>query len=166
MINKKGNVTANARFSDGAVAELRLEISLDKECRLWQIRLMESEENVTCFRETDLYKAMQALRKHLEAKGGQLLCAGARPDVVPSGMSRDMGGGRKAYVIQLGKQATEFVDIFAYAEPAAVGTVQQQREFVEAWWASLDAKLPSPRFRRESKSRILTWFKNLFSKSR
>jgi hypothetical protein len=165
-MNKTENITANARFSEGAVAELRLEISIDKECRLWQIRLLESEENETSFRETDLYKAMQALRKHLEAKGGQLLCAGARPDVVPSGMSRDMGGGRRAYVIQLGKQATELVDIFAYADPAAVGTVQQQREFVEAWWASLHAKLPSPKLRRESNSRIVTWFKNLFSKSR
>jgi hypothetical protein len=166
MTNKKGNIIASARFSDGAVAELRLEISLDKERRLWQIRLMEPEKNVTCFRETDLYKAMQALREHLEAKGGQLLCAGARPDVVPSGMSRDMGGGRKAYVIQLGKQATEIVDIFAYAEPAAVGTVQQQQKFVEAWWASLDAQRYRPRLRRESKSRLLTWFENLFSKSR
>src|ERR1700722_9317600 len=166
MMNKTENITANARFSDGTIAELRLEISLDQECGLCQIRLVGSEENVTCFRETDLYKAMQALRGGLEAKGGQLLCAGARPDVVPSGMSRNVGGGREAYVVQLGKQATEFVDIFAYAEPAVVGTVRQQHEFVEAWRASLHAKLPSPRLRRESNSRIVTWFENLFSKSR
>lgn len=166
MMNKTENITAKVRFSDGTVAELRLEISLDQECGLWQIRLVQSEENVTCFRETDLYKTMQTFRVYLESKGGRLLCAGARPDVVPSGMSGDMGGGREAYLVQLGKQATEFVDIFAYAEPAAVGTVRQQHEFVEAWRASLRAKLPSPRRRRESNSRIVTWFKNLFSKSR
>jgi hypothetical protein len=50
-----------------------------------------------------------------------------------------MGGGQKAYVIRPGKQATELVDIFDYAEPALVGTVQQQRDYVEAWWASLRA---------------------------
>src|ERR1700722_4465885 len=137
MMNKTENITANVRFSDGTIAELRLEISLDQECGLCQIRLVGSEENVTCFRETDLYKAMQALREYLEAKGCQLLCAGARPDVAPSGMSRSMGDGRKAYVLHLGKQATELVDIFDYAEPALVGTVQLQREHVRAWWVSL-----------------------------
>jgi hypothetical protein len=118
------------------VKELRLDVSIDLQCELWQIQLVNFEENTACFRETDLYNAMQALRQYLEAKGYQLLCAGARPDVVPSGMSRSMGGGRQAYVIRPGKQATELVDIFDYAEPALVGTVQQQREYVEAWWAS------------------------------
>jgi hypothetical protein len=106
------------------------------QCELWQIQLVNFEENVASFGETDLYEAMQALRQYLEAKGCQLLCAGARPDVVPSGMSRSMGGGRQAYIIRLGKQATEVVDIFDYSEPDLVGTVQQQRQYVEAWRAS------------------------------
>jgi len=136
-MSKIENLTAKARLSDGAVKELRLAVSIDLQCKLWQIQLENFEENVTCFRETDLYKAMQALREYLEAKGCQLLCAGARPDVAPSGMSRSMGDGRKAYVLHLGKQATELVDIFDYAEPALVGTVQLQREHVRAWWVSL-----------------------------
>jgi len=138
-MSKIENITSKARLSDGTVKELRLYVSLDVQSKRWQIQLESLEENATSFRETDLYKAMQALRKYLEAKGCQLLCAGARPEVVPSGMSRSMGGGRKAYVIHLGKQATESVDIFDYAEPALVGTVQQQREYVEAWIASLRA---------------------------
>jgi hypothetical protein len=74
-----------ARRSDGSVKELLLDVSVDIQCQLWQIELVNFEENTACFRETDLYKAMQTLRQYLEAKGYQLLCAGARPDVVPSG---------------------------------------------------------------------------------
>ena len=72
----------------------------------------------------EAFNAIQALRQYLEAKGYRLLCVGARPDVVPSGISRSMGGGRQAYFIRSGKQATELIDIFDYAEPALVGTVQ------------------------------------------
>jgi len=138
-MNKKETVISEARLSDGTVKELRLGVSMDVQHELWQIQLNNFEENVICFRETDLYKAMQALREYLEGKGCQLLCAGARPDVAPSGMSRSMGGGRQAYVMHLGKQATEFVDIFDYAAPALVGTVQKQREYFKAWMASLGA---------------------------
>jgi hypothetical protein len=136
-MNGKENITSKARLSDGTVKELRLEVSVDVPCELWQIQLNNFEENVVCFRETDLYKAMQALREYLEGKGCQLLCAGARPDVAPSGMSRSMGGGQQAYVMHLGKQSTELVDIFDYAAPALVGTVQKQREYFQAWIASL-----------------------------
>jgi hypothetical protein len=138
-MNKIETLISKARLSDASVKELRLNVSVDMQCQLWQIELVNFEENTTCFREPDLYKAMQTLRQYLEARGHQLLCAGARRDVVPSGMSVCMGGGRQAYVIRVGKQATELVDIFDYAEPALVGTVQQQRDYVEAWLASLGA---------------------------
>jgi hypothetical protein len=138
-MNKIETIISKARLSDASVKELRLDVSVDMQCQQWQIELVNFEENNTCFRETDLYKAMQTLRQYLEARGYQLLCAGARPDVVPSGMSRGMGGGQQAYVIRPGKQATELVDIFDYAESALVGTVQQQRDYVEAWRASLRA---------------------------
>jgi hypothetical protein len=136
-MSKIARITVKGRLSDGTVKELWLDVSVDTECKLFQIQLEKFEENATCFRKTDLYKAMQSLREYLETKSCQLLCAGARPDVVPSPMYRDMDGGCKAYVIHLGKQATELVDIFDYAEPAVVGTVQQQREYFEAWRASL-----------------------------
>jgi len=138
-LNKMENVLTKARLSDGSVKELRLAVSVDLQCELWQIELLDFEKSMACFREKDLYDGLQALREYLEARGYQLLCAGARPDVVPSGMSRSMGGGRQAYVIRPGKQPTELVDIFDYAEPALVGTVQQQREYVESWRTSLRA---------------------------
>jgi hypothetical protein len=137
MMSKNENFRSKVRLSDGTVKELRLDVDMQDE--LWQIQLENFEENATGFSETDLYKAMQALREYLEARGCQLLCAGARPDVVLSAMFRSMGGGRQAYVVRLGSQATELVDIFDYAKPALVGTVQLQREYVEGWCAALRA---------------------------
>ena len=57
-----------------------------------------------------------------------LLCAGARPDIFPSGMSRGMGDGRKAYITRLGQPAlrTGLVDIFDDAELDAVRTIEEQ----------------------------------------
>jgi hypothetical protein len=50
-------------------------------------------------------------------------------------MSRDMGGGRKVYIRRLGSQATldDLVDIFDYAEPDLVGTVEEQRAHYRNW---------------------------------
>ena len=86
----------------------------------------------------DLFEALIALRYTLEAKGAALLCAGARRDVFPSGMQRDMAGGRKAYVIRLGVHATvkNIVDIFDPADAAQVTSVSEQRAFFEEWLKS------------------------------
>lgn len=57
-------------------------------------------------------------------------------------MSRSMGGGRKAYVMRLGQSAGthDLVDIFNPVELEAVGTVEEQRAYVDAWLASLKQK--------------------------
>jgi hypothetical protein len=138
-MNKRETFPVKATLSDGTVKELKLILSLDTTLGLWELQLENLEEQATSFSETDIYKAMQKLREYLEARGCQLLCVGARRDVVPSGMSRSMGGGRIAYVVRIGKPATELVDIFDYAEPALVGTVKAQRAYVDAWFASLRA---------------------------
>jgi hypothetical protein len=53
-------------------------------------------------------------------------------------MLRDMGG-RKTFIIRMGSPARieTLVDIFAYAEPAVVGTVEQQRAYWRKWFDSL-----------------------------
>jgi hypothetical protein len=158
-MSEKQTFRVKATLSDGTVKVLRLNLSLHTSAGLWELQLEDLEEHPISFRETDIYKAMQTLKEYLETKGCQLLCAGARPDVAPSGMSRSMGGGRKAYVMQMGKQATELIDIFDYAEPGVVGTVKQQREFVETWFASLQRL-------RESTSSKSPWFKKLFANRR
>ncbi|WP_395780906.1 hypothetical protein [Aquidulcibacter sp.] len=89
----------------------------------------------------DLFDALINLRKELEGKGVRLLCAGARRDAFPSGMARSMGGARKAYIFELGKSATELVDIFADAVPDQVCTVDEQQRLRQQWIASLREKM-------------------------
>ncbi|SNS25174.1 hypothetical protein [Actinomadura mexicana] len=47
----------------------------------------------------DLFSAFQEIRRHTDAEGIRLCVNGARRDAHPSGMSRDMGGGRMLYVL-------------------------------------------------------------------
>jgi hypothetical protein len=89
----------------------------------------------------DLFDALISLRRVLDQQGRKLLCAGARKDVSPSGMSRNMGNARKAYVTKIGAPATQTVDIFDPAEPDEVGTVNEQRLYRDTWIASLKEKL-------------------------
>ncbi len=87
----------------------------------------------------DVFDALVSLRRELEEMGAQLLCTGARPDVFPSGMSRAMGGGIKAYVNRMGLPArnTDLVNIFDSAESEIVGSVAEQIEFHMQWIESL-----------------------------
>jgi hypothetical protein len=85
--------TLKAENSSGETFLLLLEVS---KASPWRIRYQVSESNFQSLSGTDVFKALQDLRLVLEAQGVRLLCAGARLDVWPSGMSRDMGGGKKA----------------------------------------------------------------------
>lgn len=129
--------TLAACGADGKLLKLSVKISVSPP---WTLEYDWSGQHRS-LHDTDLFEALREMRKELEDAGYQLLCAGARPDVAPSGMSRDMGGGRKAYVLHLSKPGSrdDMVDIFDAAEPASVGTVQQQREYFEKWKASLGA---------------------------
>jgi hypothetical protein len=89
------------------------------------------------FQGQDLFEALVALRTELEKNNARLLCSGARVAVFPSGMSKSMGGGRKAYITTLGASATEMVDIFDPTEFELTGTVSQQQEFHNRWIQSL-----------------------------
>src|SRR5688500_9437217 len=80
----------------------------------WKLVFSGIDLNRNEFSGCDLFDAFIALREALEEIGALPLCAGARPDVFPSGMSRSMGGGRKAYVTRIGEPArmADLVDIF------------------------------------------------------
>jgi hypothetical protein len=121
---------------DGNVSERQVEISGG---RNWNLKYRGKEGALHSYDAPDAFAAMQLMREELEAQGIKLLCAGARKDVWPSAMSRDMGGGRKAYVQRLGEKATQgdLVDIFDFADFALIGTVEQQRECHKAWLRSL-----------------------------
>lgn len=87
------------------------------------------------FSSGDLFDALMLLRIELERMNVQLLCNGARRDVFPSGMCRDMGHGGSAYIMKLGRPAlpTDLVDIFDYSEDPSLGSVSEQQDFYRKW---------------------------------
>jgi hypothetical protein len=125
--------------ADGVINDFRIHIATAEP---WSLDVFGPDGSPLSFFGPDLFEALKAFRNYLEPKGQRPLCAGARSNVTPSGMSRSMGGGRKAYVIHLGVPASleEMVDIFEYASPESVGTVQEQRAYIESWFKSLMAK--------------------------
>ena len=87
----------------------------------------------------DYFDCLVQIRETFEKDGYKILCNGARYDVYPSQMSRQMGKGLKAYKLTIGKQATEkdLVDIFDPTDAARIGTVEQQKKYYDDWIKSL-----------------------------
>lgn len=122
-------------LDNGAIQTVEIEIA---DTPPWSLKLLNFDSKTLEFVGADLFDALAMLRQEIEKSGGRLLCAGARPEVRPSGMSRSMGGGRKAYVIRIGEPSRKAdIDIFDYADPEAVGSVAEQAAFYEKWVKSL-----------------------------
>lgn len=85
----------------------------------------------------DFFSALLILRRQFERNGVQLLCQGARRNVWPSAMARQMGQGRKAYACELRKPASSLVGIFDPAHASECVSVAEQRAFHEQWFKSL-----------------------------
>ncbi|MEC4806960.1 MAG: hypothetical protein SAJ72_22100 [Jaaginema sp. PMC 1080.18] len=90
------------------------------------------------FEDKDTFGAFCKMRLFLEKQGWQILCNGARVDAYPSGMSRDMCGGIKLYILKMGQktQRSDLVKIFDPAELENVGTVEEQRRYYQEWQES------------------------------
>lgn len=109
----------------------------------YRIELVVRVGNYTCpYTATapDMFEALVRLRRQLEPDGLMVAVQGARRDTYPSGMARDMGGGMQLYVIRPGRRARreDLVETLDDALPGQIGTVDQQREFAEAWLAEPD----------------------------
>jgi hypothetical protein len=87
---------------------------------------------------SDLFEALRQVRLAFESRGVLLCCAGARRDVWPSGMQRDMGEGRVAYVLTLPRTAERppRVGIFDPAPRETIATVAEQEAFARRWMDS------------------------------
>jgi hypothetical protein len=85
------------------------------------------------------FEALKRLRLHLEERYLFIRCYGASRDVYPSPMMLNMGEGRLAYRLIMGKQAVmkDAVDIFDNGSDVIPCTVQEQEEFYQAWLSSL-----------------------------
>jgi hypothetical protein len=116
----------------GSVSEAELSFSVQKPWRM-ELRTQSGMEFISTAR--DLFASMQEIRTGLEVPGYKLLCNGARLDVFPSGMSRDMSGGMVAYVLTMGKYTTpeDIVRIIDPAAPEQIASVMQQEEFHKRW---------------------------------
>lgn len=79
------------------------------------------------FRGSDFFGCLIDARLVLESRGLLLCCQGARSDVFPSGMQRQMGLGRVARLLTRDVDRQGEVDIFAAAKPHEVVSVQRQK---------------------------------------
>jgi hypothetical protein len=87
----------------------------------------------------DFFEALVGIRKQVEPAGLLLAIYGSSRNVWPSAMARQMGLGRTAYRMTMGKQALkqDMVNIFATGPDAEPVTVVEQEDFKEKWFASL-----------------------------
>jgi hypothetical protein len=90
----------------------------------------------------DVFFALVAVRRALEAEGLLLECYGASRNVWPSGMALSMNGGRLAYRMTLGQpgRQDDLVGIFETGPDVAPVTVQEQEAFVQQWRDSLPGR--------------------------
>src|SRR2546421_5691675 len=104
----------------------------------YRLELTAPELGVRAADASDVFECLCRLRTNLDREGTRLCCNGARLNVWPSGMARDMGGGSKAYVLQIGRRASidDLVDIFDSAPIEDIATVAEQRRFTEEWLAA------------------------------
>lgn len=84
----------------------------------------------------DYFGALIKMRGQLEPHRIKLLCWGARKDVWASGMQRDMGAGLIAYHLVKSDGCPSQQSIFDYAPPETIGSVDEQRQYAEAWFNS------------------------------
>ncbi len=97
----------------------------------WVVEITSSEFDPVRAREDDAFEALCTVRDVLEPLGWRIGVLGAQPDVWPSGMARDQGGGLSAYRMT-SRGAGSVVDTFEPVDPATVTTVGEQRDAIDA----------------------------------
>ena len=90
----------------------------------------------------NFFEALIKIRKELEKKDIKLLCKGCCRNVYPSGMILEMGYGRKAYTLTMGKQAEikSLVDIFENCQEEEYASVDEQYNYFDKWCNSIRRK--------------------------
>lgn len=98
------------------------------------------EANTLHVEAEDLFECLAKLRLHLEKDGARILCNGARLDAFPSGMAREMSGGKKVYLLRKGEPASpkDLVNTFDEALLEKIGSVAAQRDHYLAWIKSCE----------------------------
>lgn len=110
---------------------------LEEDYLLW-CNLPTTDESLSS-QASDCFAALQILRSQAEDRGWHICCNGARVNVWPSGMCRDMGGGFKAYVLTMGEPARIelMVNVLDPDAPDSYCSVAEQELFANRWFDSL-----------------------------
>ena len=125
--------TVRIKTPDGESVEAQLTYFPDYAKRVACLQLRVPGFDPLEAREHDYFECLVSVRRRLETLGAKAHCWGARRDVWPSGMQRDMGAGLTAY--RLGNESTvEEQSIFSPATEDAVATVDEQQQFAESWY--------------------------------
>ena len=117
------------------------------EFRLWDVspvdgncvRLELETANKLYVADADNYfDALVSIRTELERIELRPKCLGASENVYPSGMSRSMGVGDKAYRLTMGRPAMkkDIVDIFDVDSESQPASVKAQRQYFDKWLES------------------------------
>lgn len=87
----------------------------------------------------DYFEALCNIRVKIEKEGLIPFCYGASLNVYPSQMAREMGRGKAAYKMEMGKPALRenLVRIFEQGADVVPSPVARQKEFFNDWLASL-----------------------------
>lgn len=87
----------------------------------------------------DYFDALCNVRLELEKEGLIPFCYGASINVFPSPMARQMGKGKSAYKMEMGKQTTRecAVRIFENGADVTPSPVALQKQYFNDWLASL-----------------------------
>ena len=105
-------------------------ISWHRNGMVWTVELVSPEFESVSASADDAFEALCRLREEIEPRGWRVGVIGAQPDVWPSGMAREQGGGVKAYRLTP-TGAGEVIDTFEPVHPSTVATLERQREEVD-----------------------------------
>lgn len=127
-------------MNDGKIVEgiLKLYEEFPDDEELILIELSIREESIR-FKGENFFQAFQSLRQYLEDKHIQLMCNGAALNIYPSRMQLEMGNGRNAYKLKLGKPAAteDIVDIFEFGDDLKFVGIEEQENYYIRWLKSL-----------------------------
>jgi hypothetical protein len=130
-MNKKISLTLKIQNREGEVFDAEVKYHGSK--REWILEFISPITKKLSFNEGDVFECLTQLRLELAKYGCKPLCAGARIDVYPSGMARDMGNGLSAEVSSSEPmnehERLQYVDIFDYAEPDLIASVEEQLNY-------------------------------------
>jgi hypothetical protein len=132
------------QHNNGSIIAAQVKYWSNKKDRNWTLEFTSPVSKKLVFTKEDVFECLTELRQELAEYSYQPLCNGARLDVYPSGMARDMGDGLVAETISLGLSDDEpdLVDIFDYAKPELIASVEEQFNYYGSqFWLNITLKI-------------------------